>query len=88
MQEGDSTVLDNSMILFGSAISDGDRHSPHQLPLVLGGKGGKRINSGQHLVYAEDSQVSNLFVSMLDAFGTPVERFADSTGPLPGLLKS
>lgn len=88
MQEGASTVLDNSMILFGSAISDGDRHSPHQLPLVLGGKGGHRINSGQHLVYPEDSQVSNLFVSMLDAFGTPVERFADSTGYLPGLLKS
>jgi hypothetical protein len=88
MQEGDSTVLDNSMILFGSAISDGDRHSPHQLPLVLGGKGGKRINSGQHLVYPEDSQVSDLFVSMLDAFGTPVDRFADSTGPLRGLLKS
>lgn len=87
MQEGESTVLDNSMILFGSAISDGDRHSPHKLPLVLGGKGGNRINSGQHLVYTEDSQLSNLFVSMLDAFGTPVERFADSTGPLPGLLK-
>ncbi len=76
------------MILSGSALSVRDQHLPHRLPLVLGGKGGRRINSGQHLVYAEDSQVSNLFVSMLDAFGTPVERFADSSGPLPGLLSS
>lgn len=88
MQEGESTVLDNSMVLFGSALSDGDRHSPHKLPLVLGGRGGGRVNSGQHLVYPEDSPVSNLLISMLDAFGTPVERFADSTGHLPGLLSS
>jgi hypothetical protein len=88
MKEGESTVLDNSMILFGSALSDGDRHSPRNLPLVLGGNAGGRINAGQHLVYAEDSQMANLYVSMLDAFGTPVERFADSTGPLKGLLRA
>ncbi|MFN3324307.1 MAG: DUF1552 domain-containing protein [Bryobacteraceae bacterium] len=88
MKEGDSTVLDNSMILFGSALSDGDRHSPHNLPMVLAGKGGGRIDTGQHLVYAEDSPLANLYVSMLDAFGAPVERFADSTGHLPGLLHS
>ncbi|MBK9170891.1 MAG: DUF1552 domain-containing protein [Bryobacterales bacterium] len=87
MKEGDSTVLDNSMILFGSALSDGDRHDPHRLPLVLGGRGGGRIDSGQHLAYTEDSPAANLYVSMLDAFGTPVERFGDSTGRLTGLLK-
>jgi hypothetical protein len=86
MKEGDSTVLDNSMILFASALSDGNSHNPHKLPLVLGGRGGGRIAAGQHLVYPEDSPVANLYVSMLDAFGAPVERFADSTGPLPGLL--
>ena len=86
MKEGDSTVLDNSMILFGSALSDGDRHDPHKLPLVLAGRGGGRIATGQHLVYPPDTQLANLYVSMLDAFGTPVERFADSTGPLPGVL--
>jgi hypothetical protein len=88
MQEGEATVLDNSMILFGSALSDGDSHNPHKLPLVLGGRGGGRVNSGRHLVYPEDTQVSNLLLAMLDAFGTPVKRFADSTGPLPGLLSS
>ena len=86
MKEGDSTVLDNSMILFGSALSDGDSHNPHKLPLVLGGRGGGRIAAGQHLQYTDDTPLANLYVSMLDAFGAPVERFADSTGPLPGVL--
>jgi hypothetical protein len=86
MKEGDRTVLDNSMILFGSALSDGNAHDPHRLPLVLAGRGGGRITTGQHLVYSEDSPCANLYVSMLDAFGTPVERFADSTGPLAGVL--
>jgi hypothetical protein len=88
MKEGDKTVLDNSMVLFGSALSDGNSHNPHKLPLVLGGRGGGRIATGQHLVYPDDTAAANLYVSMLDAFGTPVERFADSTGPLPGVLAS
>jgi hypothetical protein len=88
MKEGDSTVLDNSMVLFASALADGNKHDPHKLPILLGGRGGGRIDTGQHLVYAEDAPLANLYVSMLDAFGTPVERFADSTGPLQGLLHS
>lgn len=87
MKEGDSTVLDNSMIVFGSALSDGDSHSPHKLPIVVGGGGGGRIDTGQHRMYAEDTPLANLYVSLLDAFGTPVERFADSTGPLPGVWR-
>src|SRR5260370_24618512 len=86
MKEGDSTVLNNSMVLFASALSDGNSHNPHKLPMVLAGRAGGRIDAGQHLVYGEDSPVANLYVSMLDAFGAPVERFADSTGPLTGLL--
>lgn len=88
MAEGEGTVLDNSMILFASALSDGQRHDPHKLPILLGGRGGGRVDSGQHLVYGEDHPLSNLYVSMLDAFGSPVERFADSTGPLAGLLRA
>jgi hypothetical protein len=86
MREGEGSVLDNSMILFGAGLRDGDAHSPHNLPIVLGGRGGGRINSGQHLVYEKDTALSNLYLCMLDAFGTPVERFADSAGPLPGVL--
>ncbi len=88
MREGESSVLDNSMILFASALSDGNKHDPHRLPILLGGRGGGRIDTGQHLVYAKDTPLSNLYVSMLEAFGTPVERFADSTGPLRLLLHS
>jgi hypothetical protein len=86
MKEGESTVLANSMILFGSGLRDGNSHNPHNLPIVLGGRGGGRIATGQHLVYTEDSPLANLYLSMLEAFGTPVERFADSTGKLAGVL--
>jgi hypothetical protein len=86
MKEGEDSVLDNSMIMFASGLRDGNKHDPHNLPIVVAGKGGGRIATGQHLVYSEDSPLANLYVSMLDAFGTPVERFADSTGPLPGVL--
>src|SRR6185369_10966759 len=73
MKEGEGTVLDNSMILFGSALSDGNSHNPHKLPLVLGGRGSGRIATGKHLVLPEDTPAANLYVSMLDAFGTPVD---------------
>jgi hypothetical protein len=86
MKEENGTVLDNSMVLFGSGLRDGDKHDPHNVPVVLGGRGGGRIAAGQHLSFTPDTQLSNLYVSMLDAFGTPVERFADSTGRLPGVL--
>ena len=86
MPEGDSNVLHNSMVLFASALADGQKHDPHKLPVLLGGRGGGRVDSGQHLVYTEDHPLADLYVSMLDAFGAPVDRFADSTGPLRGLL--
>ena len=88
MKEGEGSVLDNSMILFASALSDGNKHDPHKLPIVVAGKAGGRLNTGQHWVMGEDAPLANLYVSMLDAFGAPVERFADSTGPVTGLVKS
>jgi Protein of unknown function (DUF1552) len=88
IKEGDGTLLDNSMVLLGSGLRDGNQHNPHNLPILLGGSAGGRLATGQHLVYGPDSPLSNLYVSMLDAFGTPVQRFADSTGPLRGVLAS
>jgi hypothetical protein len=85
-KEGEGTVLDNSVIIFASALSDGNSHNPHKLPVDLAGKAGGRIATGQNLVFSEDTPLANLWVSVLSAFGTPVERFADSTGPLPGVL--
>jgi hypothetical protein len=86
MREGEGTVLETSMVLFGSGLRDGDRHDPHNLPILVGGRGRGRLATGQHLSYAPDTPLANLYVSMLEAFGAPVERFADSTGRLAGVL--
>lgn len=86
IQEGESTLLNQSMVLFGSDLRDGNRHDPHNLPLVLAGHGGGRLKTGQHLEFEANTPLSNLYVSMLQAMGVPTEQFADSTGPLPGVL--
>lgn len=86
MKERDGTVLDNSMILYGSGLRDGNSHSPHNLPIVLAGRGGGRIATGQHLEYGRDTPLANLYAAMLNAFGTGETRFADSTELLPGVL--
>ncbi|MFG0261154.1 MAG: DUF1552 domain-containing protein [Novipirellula sp. JB048] len=81
VREGESTLLDNSMIMFGSSISDGNRHDPDNLPILVGGRAGGRFQSGRHIAYG-DVPLCNLYHSMLDANGIEVERFGDSTGPL------
>lgn len=86
IREGERTLLDNSMVLCGSSLSDGDRHDPNNLPILLGGKGGGRIQSGQHLASPKNTPLCNVYVAMLEAMGVPVPRFGDSTGPLRGLL--
>jgi len=87
-KEGDSNVLDNSAIVFASALSDGNSHNMHNLPIVIAGKAGGRLAAGQSLMCGSDTPLSNLWLSVLTAIGTPVERFADSTGPLPGVLNA
>jgi hypothetical protein len=82
VKEGDRTLLDNSMILFGSSFSDGNRHDPNNLPIVLAGTAGGKIKSGRHIPCKKDTPLCNLYVSMLDQMGTPVESFGDSTEPL------
>ena len=86
MPKGNSTVLDHSMIMFGSGLRDGNKHSPRNLPLVIAGSAGGRIKTGQHLVQDPNTPLANLYCSMLEAFGTPVEQFGDSTEKLPGVL--
>lgn len=85
--EGERTLLDNSMILCGSSLSDGNRHDPNNLPILLGGKGGGRIQSGQHIASPKNTPLCNLYVSMLDCMGVSVPRFGDSTEHLRGLLE-
>ncbi|MCP4890372.1 MAG: DUF1552 domain-containing protein [Planctomycetaceae bacterium] len=86
MQERDGSVLDHSMVLYGSGLRDGNSHSPHNLPILLAGRGGGRIATGQHLESSRDTPLANLYAAMLNAFGTGATRFADSTEMLPGVL--
>ena len=83
--EGSSNLLDNSMICYGSAISDGNRHNNENLPVLLAGKAGGQIDSGRHVQVAPETPMCNLFMSMLDRFGTPVDFVGDSTGRLSEL---
>jgi hypothetical protein len=83
--EGNGSLLDHSMICYGSAISDGNRHNNENLPILLAGRGGGTIDAGRHLRVAPETPMCNLFMSMLDHFGTPVDFIGDSTGRLSGL---
>lgn len=83
--EGSGTLLDQSMIVYGSAIADGNRHSHHDLPILLAGKGGGSIQSGRRLSYKKDTPLNNLFLSLLDRMDAGVEQLGDSTGRLKGL---
>ena len=85
IREGERTLLDNSMLMFGSPLHDGNEHNPHNLPIVLAGRGGGTIATGRSLTYEKGTPLTNLYVSMLNRMHTPVERFSDSTGELPGL---
>lgn len=80
IKEGDGTLLDNSMLLFGSSFSDGNRHDPNNIPVLLAGKAGNKIKSGRHIKCEKKTPLCNLYVSMLDRMGTPVESFGDSNG--------
>jgi len=85
IREGERSLLDNSMVLFGAGMRDGNAHDPHNLPLVLAGRAGGTIASGRHLAYPKNTPLCNLYQSMLKRLGAPVDRFTDSTGELPGL---
>jgi hypothetical protein len=84
IREGSGTLLDHSMILYGSGLSDGNRHWHHDLPVVLAGRGGS-IQTGRHIKLDRETPMNNLFLSLLDRMGTPVASFGDSTGQLKEL---
>jgi hypothetical protein len=84
-KEGDSTLLDNSMIVYGAGLSDGNRHLHEDLPTLIAGRGGNYIKPGRRIVYRKETPMCNLFLTMMDRMGVPVEHFGDSTGRLDGL---
>ena len=82
MPEGEGNVLDNSMVVYGSGLSDGNRHSHHDLPIVLAGKAGGTIQTGRHIKLENETPLNNLFLSMLDRMEAGVKAIGDSTGRL------
>lgn len=82
IKEGERTLLDNSMILFGAGICDGNRHNHNNLPILLAGRAGGTITPGRHVAVPENTPLCNLYLSMLDRMGVRQDRFGDSTGPL------
>jgi Protein of unknown function (DUF1552) len=85
MPEGDGTLLDHSMIAYGSGISDGNLHDHSNLPLILAGGANGRLKGGRHIRYAPGTPMADLFVAMLDRMGVEGERFGDSKGKLDRL---
>src|SRR6185312_8127701 len=85
VQEGNRTLLDNCMIVYGSGISDGNRHNHNDLPILLAGNGGGKLKTGRHIRYGKETPLMNLYLCMLDRMGVHVDSFGDSKGRLTGL---
>ncbi len=84
-KEGDGTLLDNSMIVYGAGLSDGNAHLHEDLPTLIAGRGGNYIKTGRRMVVRRETPMCNLFLTMMDRMGVHPEKFGDSTGRLQGL---
>ncbi len=83
LKEGNSTLLDHSLIMYGSDLSVPTVHSQHDLPILLAGGASGRIAGGRYIVYPGDTTpLTNLYLTMLDKVGVPTEKLGDSTGKL------
>ena len=89
MKEGDSTVLDNSCLMFLSNMWSGSRHDSTKLPLVLVGSLGGKLTTGRVLDYTgrgdDNRKLCSLYLSLMNRMGLPAERFGDATAPLAEL---
>lgn len=85
IKEGDKTLLDNSMVMFTSDLRDGNRHSPRNLPIIVGGNGGGKLKTGQNVIFEKETPLANLYTTMLEAMNIEVDRFGDSTGTLSSI---
>jgi hypothetical protein len=78
--DGDGTLLDHSLVLYGSGMSDGNQHNHTDLPIVLAGGASGRLKGGRHLRHPKNTPMANLLVAMLDTLGIPTDKFGDSNG--------
>jgi len=86
VREGDRTLLDNTMVVYGGGIGDGDRHNHDDLPILVAGGAATGIKSGRHIKYKNNTPMTNLFLTMADKAGVPVESIGDSSGRLDQLF--
>ena len=84
IKEGDGTLLDHCIITYGSSHSDGNRHSHVDLPLIILGRGNGTLSTGRHIVYPE-TPMTNLFLTLLDKVGVPLDKLGDSNGKVDQL---
>ena len=82
--DGDGSLLDHSMIVYGSGLSDGNRHAHDDLPIVMVGHGGG-LRMGSHIVYPKQTPMTNMYLTLLDRMGVPSEKIGDSTGMIEHL---
>jgi hypothetical protein len=82
LPDGDGTLLDHSLVLYGSSLSDGNQHNFSPLPIVIAGHASGKVQGGRHLQFPKDTHMSNLLAAMLAKLDTPVEHFGDSTDVL------
>jgi hypothetical protein len=80
--DGDGSLLDHSLALYGSGLSDGNRHLHEDLPIVVAGHGNGSLKTGRYLTLPDQTPLANLFLAMLDQAGASEEQFGDSTGKL------
>jgi hypothetical protein len=78
--DGDGTLLDHSLVLYGSGMSDGNQHNHTDLPIVLAGGASGRLKGGRHLRHPKNTPMANLLVAVLDTLGIPTDKFGDSNG--------
>ncbi len=83
--DGDGSLLDHSILLYGAGMGESDIHSPHNLPVLLVGSGGGRLTPGRHLKYKIDTPFMNFGLSLLDKVGVHLDSLGDSTGRLSDL---
>jgi hypothetical protein len=85
LHEGDGSLLDNCMIVYGGGMADGNAHAHADIPTVLFGKGGGTIDPGRHVVCPPNTPICNLWLSLMERMGVEVERFGDSSGKVTQL---
>jgi hypothetical protein len=89
ISEGETSLLDNSILMMASSLFDGDAHSADRLPIILTGRGGGTLKTGRILDYQgtgdENRKVCSLHLALMERMGVTVERFGDADRPLEGL---